>query len=386
MKKLWQWYSYTTPVENEELFMGRNPIRESILRGLSRPIPLSFGIIGGRRMGKTTLLRALERSLLPSFSTELFTIFPLYIDFYSLSPITQRNFYRNIFKKLLEHLALPIELTEQNLDLVLQLKRILHISEWNIEEYRLFQRNEEATAFVDFKEDLAIILKSARYPFRMILLLDEVEPLISKQENNIFFGNLRSLLSNTPPLSRHIALVMAGTRGLSCLAEERGSPLENILDIKHLEVFDKNATISLIQKPTNKQIQQKLQEIIYKQTGGHPFLIQYVMKHLCELDISLKKLNLKHLEAIIKQFYYERKDFNNWTSNFNEIEHQIYSQLLKKSYARRELLQIFPGTASSLDFLIHLGLLNRTNHNSTQHFSIASLMFADWYCEEWGIS
>lgn len=51
-------------IVNAELFYGRDFLLNDIINGLSGSPQLSFGIAGGRRIGKTTLLRRIEAELL----------------------------------------------------------------------------------------------------------------------------------------------------------------------------------------------------------------------------------------------------------------------------------------------------------------------------------
>ena len=60
-------FTYTKPVTSESTFVGRKEEFDAILEGFESPNCESIGIVGGRRMGKTSLLLEVKRHLQESF-------------------------------------------------------------------------------------------------------------------------------------------------------------------------------------------------------------------------------------------------------------------------------------------------------------------------------
>jgi predicted AAA+ superfamily ATPase len=50
-------YNYHLPIQDDTMFYGRSGLLRDLIRGLAQSRPLSAAVFGGRRCGKTSLLR-----------------------------------------------------------------------------------------------------------------------------------------------------------------------------------------------------------------------------------------------------------------------------------------------------------------------------------------
>ena len=130
--------------------------------------------------------------------------------------------------------------------------------------------------FSAFKNIMApVLIKSPERP-RIIVLFDEIEPVTTHEWSGGFWANWRVLLSNTPGVSEYFTAVFAGAHELAELRHEVGSPLADILEWQSLRCLDFEDACSLMQEPVEREWPEPFLTQVYKETGGHPFLLQYV--------------------------------------------------------------------------------------------------------------
>jgi len=78
---------YAWNTVDPELCYGRDKLLSELLSGLPGSPRYSFGLTGGRRMGKTTLLRRVEEDLragIAQWQTGGLLVIPIYVDGLSL--------------------------------------------------------------------------------------------------------------------------------------------------------------------------------------------------------------------------------------------------------------------------------------------------------------
>ena len=105
-----------------------------------------------------------------------------------------------------------------------------------------------------------------------------------------------------------------------------GSPFLNVIQgTKTLELLSRGETEELVGRPTDHQIDPAVVSTIFQETGGHPFLTQYLMKQLCtQLGDKLASVTEEHVQAIVEKYFDERTDFENWVAEFTDTERQAY--------------------------------------------------------------
>lgn len=343
---------------NIDLFYGRNPLRCELVEGLRNG--QSFGITGGRRMGKTTLLRRVEADLKErsqQWATGGLLVIPVYIDGLSLShPIT----------------------SEQIIDFIVK-----GITRWVVSDKNSMANSRERPLSLNpFTAQLARYIEdinaSNRRP-QIIVLFDEIEPILNCNWGKGFFANWRALLNNEPAVSPYISAVFAGASEMFQLARDVGSPLGNILSWRELRLFSAEDTSSLVNEPTNNCLPPDFAERVFQETGGHPALIQYLMRFVCDRDLDAAT---QSLEQAIETFYlYERDKFEKWWGNFSPLAQQVYAQISSAgtSISRQFLIQAFNSTdiGRALDILCHTGVVSYDSRQDS--YTAAGQMFPRWF-------
>src|SRR3990172_6965832 len=167
-----------------EMCYGRDAFLNDLLGGLAGTTRYSFGIAGGRRMGKSTLLRRVEMDIKAGINEWLkggMRVIPVYIDGLSFSrPLKAADIWQSLAQELQKHLP------------------------------ELSSGMKTPVDFSAFKNIMApVLIKSPERP-RIIVLFDEIEPVTTHEWSGGFWANWRALLSNTPGLSEYFTAVFAG--------------------------------------------------------------------------------------------------------------------------------------------------------------------------------
>ncbi|MEY3867858.1 MAG: hypothetical protein RLZZ338_1749 [Cyanobacteriota bacterium] len=339
---------------NPDLFYGRTALANDLVRRLVNGE--SFGITGGRKMGKTTLLRRVEKDLLYSAIEAKkggLLVIPIYIETLALPlNISADSIYQEIARLLNKKLRSTISITANS-------------------------EQVDAQGFTSYLQ--TIVNSITRYRPQLIFIFDEIEPIITSDWGRGFFANWRSLLQNNLDLSHYLSAVFAGASEMFEIARDIGSPLSNILVWRELELFLQNDTAKLMCEPSQYDWSDIIINDVHKLTGGHPFLIQYMMQLVCSEDVEKASLTLDNAK---RQFLKEQKiQFQNWWDRFNNTTQAIYAQLAEQnSLKRKTLLSGFGGSANrGIAILAHTGVVRIDWENDT--ILMAGSLFKEWFRE-----
>jgi hypothetical protein len=360
-------YDFTKPVSDPRMLIGRQELRNEILLGVRRGD--SFAIVGGTRSGKTSLLFEVKRILLEELgSNSAYVVGPVFLSTHQFPKLSQTAIYREIILNF-KNTVLP-----------------LRFPSLQLEDGRLFDSSiTEDQAFPAFQQALETIIRTVSQDLRIVIMVDEVDELQRHEWSKTFFNNLRHLISQSP-LQKNISMIIAGTLAIYSLYNVAGSPFLNVISgTKKLRLLDRNEASELINMPTGGQLPLPLTNKIYAQTGGHPFLVQYIMKNLCDdLGDSLASAADADVDRIVEKFLEERQDFSNWASKFKISDRTVYRLISGRSEpVRKAELVATLGDAEaandSLDLLAHLGLIREPKRN---FFENGGLMFLTWFSEQ----
>jgi len=336
---------------NPQLFYGRDALLSEMLSGLVNSPRCSFGIAGGRRMGKSTLLRRLETELNTKCGSGLLVI-PIYVDGLSLPrPLSASDIWTYIFRELQR---VSPELSQNNLPLDFDL----------------------------FKEKIGPMLK--KHP-RIIVMFDEIEPiLVNDNWANAFISHWRALLSNTPNVSEYFTAIFAGAREISALRRDVGSPLMDILEWRSLRNLDFEAACRLMEEPSNCTWEEKFKKHTFQETGGQPMLMQYLMQQVYRafLENEVEFSPEIFLEQATKKFISQRHwQFSEWWDRYcTPVAQHIYARLPAddSTLPLRSLIKEFGNqTHDALDILQHIGIAQVEDDGFAFRFS--GKMFQHWY-------
>lgn len=338
---------------NPDLCYGRDKLLSDLLGGLPGSPRYSFGVAGGRRMGKTTLLRRVERDLragVEQWRSGGLLVIPIYIDGLVLPcPLAASDVWTLLFRELQS--ALPG-----------------------------LSQPFESFDFDGFKTAVASVLPNLLEHPRIIVMFDEIEPIVVCDWADSFLSQWRALLSNTPELSEYFTAVFAGAQEMAALRRDIGSPLKDILEWRNLRSLAYEEACRLMQEPIELEWPEPFLRRVYRETGGHPMLLQYVMHHICQDPPGLAN---QSLEQAMAKFVHERRwQFAEWWGRFcSPTAQRIYDRLPDdgRTMHLRTLTQQFGLNEANdaLEILQHVGLVAAEEEEFA--FRYAGEMFRQWY-------
>lgn len=359
-------YDFSRPVRSPEMFHGRREILQEVLEGVRHGA--SFAIIGGTRIGKTSLLFQIRQALLEGLKgTQNTVIGPVFLSTHEFPRLTQAVIYRRIVEEFRTTLSIPGSQED-----------------WQ-RGVRLFDQNlPEDDAFSAFRQALETIFQSRDVDRRIVIMIDEVDELSRYEWSHSFFNNLRHLISQTSAGER-IAIVIAGTLAIRALYEVAGSPFLNVIQgTKTLDLLSRSETEQLVGAPTGHRVPPAVVRSIFFETGGHPFLIQYVMRYLCaQFGDQLERATEHDLQNIVERYFDERTDFDNWVSTFSDIERRAYDAIASRpeGTTRADLVRTLGDPKQvnhAIKMLVHIGVIREERPNSNRYL-VGGDMFRRWF-------
>lgn len=306
-------YNYNLPV-GPEMFYGRQKQLDYAVTQLLAVRGDSIALIGGRRMGKTSFLEALERALRQAIveqPPDRPLPLPLFIDFTGADVTSAHAFLRCVIQE--------------------------SAGGWPHPDGRLIPGLPDASPGQgppghEFRDLLKLwaqqVSDAFHRPPRLILLLDECEHIVNHAWTTGLYRVLRFVLDNAS--ARHLLnVVMAGSHRFHTQVYQAGSPLENILQYHdyRLYAFDRVSAEALIQEPTGQRTPPAVAEAVWAESGGHPFLIQYLMHTLCKGDLAASTPADVVTAAV--GFPRGRPDFHKWLDAMGPTAVAAYRTLVE---------------------------------------------------------
>lgn len=356
-------YNYNLPV-SPDMFYGRNENVETLINQLTAVPGDSIALIGGRRMGKTSILEALMRHLDDLQIEPKNKLIPIsiFLDFSGEGVESPHDFFNRIIEEMEYKLFDVIE------------------PDNSINFARIMEKAPPGPAFRRLLESWGrAVLHKRSIRLRFILLLDECEQIVEQTWVTDLYGALRYLLvgQSTRPLMK---VVMTGSHRFLTQVRQTGSPLRNILQYHRLQAFDEDSTRALITEPTETKLDETIVAAILSESGGHPFLAQYLMHNACEQDLSTIKV--EDLRCFADEFPQGRSDFSDWLNGLGASGLLAYKTLAQaqdpkqEADIRRLLPVVPPDIGQALDALCYHGLVI---HDQTGVYRISANMFLRWF-------
>ncbi len=215
-----------------------------------------FGIIGGRRCGKTSILKVLERRLPNESSAQAVVPVPIHVN--ALDRVSPGVLFREILTAM--------------------------ITELKGDRWSAFAREEEPYAAfrAALKERMGNDLTD-RYggDWMVAILIDEIDTVAERLKENgygdVFFGNLRHLVMDHE-MRGGFRLVVTGVNDPEGVIN-RGSPF-NMLATVHLGILGAENVDTLIEVGFRDGMPSRAKERLLELTGRHPYLLQGVLQRL----------------------------------------------------------------------------------------------------------
>jgi len=355
-------YEITKAVTNPKKFYGRWDIIDKLVEGLTAPQQSSYAVYGGRRTGKTSLMRMIQYRLDERLTAdERPVVVPLFMDMELDPPTSPANFFERLLNRLIKWQSGVTGMIEE-------LPEISHDS--------------PALSFAESFKELYRRVEPELGGVKLAILVDESEKFHRPEWSRDLESNLRGLLSNVRGVSGNIGMIMTGSVSFykDMAAKHDGSPLRNVLEEElMLPACPEEGVRELIEKPTEGMLPKPVVDGVAQLAGGHLFLVQYLMRELWKA--GLEDVNLDLLQEIALDFTSKRRDFESWLTSIGEQGEQIYGFLAQqnKAFSRQEIGQEIGldrlETREALDALIFHNLVSCQNRK----FFYRGEMFRSWY-------
>lgn len=318
------------PATPEE-FVARWPLIKEMAVQIAHG-PNSYACIGGRRFGKSSILKVLEHVLLyeKSLQGRILTIF--------VDPLLRRytspsDLFTNLHNTLRHHALEVAERLHHQQAAVEPLPgvRANYESAWRTITAENQEQANEVTAesFGNSVNNLLDALEEIGGPRRVVILLDEMDSFLDMSEHIELFGQLRASIYDGPA-HRRLRLVLAGSSRFVQEETRRGSPLWNMLHKEYLIAFDQKGTDALTTRLP--ELSNVLHRAIWLESGGHPFIATYLLYHLKQylLRQPNQPLTINHVDMLTGRFLQTEIDhLNGWSKAIGLTGLQIYGLFIE---------------------------------------------------------
>ena len=373
-------YDYKFPIDTAEMFFGRRALLDEFIHNFTNPRPNSYYLVGGRRIGKTSLLHALSRELLaqPIHPAKSYAL-PLYLDMQFEAIETRRDFFICVQQLLYEALQTV------NQALYDTLIAADHTP-------RLSQETSDIELLPHFEQGFSAIRQAAQAhmgELKVILLVDESERLLHKAWADDLMSNLRALLTNRLKTRYHLSIIMAGASKFYREISSEGSPLHNVLEKRVLSTLDVEAALRLVAEPTQGKLSAGATQEVLTQTGGHPYLTQYIMHRLWAADTlsdalpdALSDIGATDVQNIARTIWNTPETLEDWCVDIGPVGEAAYALI----HPQEEWIT-WPGICQQLTEdrrelrrgVEALGYHGLIHYESRLGYRIAGAMFRDWF-------
>jgi hypothetical protein len=356
-------YNAEMPIENMDKFFGRTQELDEIVDNRIRYAhPISTILIGGRKIGKTSLLYQIRNQLLQQPICGNDIAVPIYVTFHGGSSLDMASVFAEIILKITRNLhdiwGLAISFDDSTDDSYKAFCHKLHV---------IWDKCSEQIGSV-----------------RFVILIDEAERLLGHDWTPDVISNLRDLI-NTSDLKSFVVLVVTGFRELHdyAMTEEEGvgSALGNAARWTSLGVLTEAECRELINLPQNDSIEEMVISAIYEQSGGHPFITQYILQKIWKPNLT--EITIDSVTNPLRQFNRDTRVFYSWLEKFDDLDQKVFYALAQedKSMHINEIYKVIKDDTGlgniedSLDFLIYTGVIAE---KGGKYLQLGNL-FRDWF-------
>jgi len=256
-------FTFGNPIRSADRFFGRTEELRQIVNRLRSSAHESTSIVGERRIGKTSLLKHLEKKKVAEelgLSGDEFCM--VYMDFQGMMDITPERFWQRVLQKMERAICKP--------ELVMEIKQI---------------RTQQSFDLFDLED---LFSQIADLGLTIVLLLDEFEYVTQNTYfGSDFFGGLRTLA-----IHHNLPLITSTRRDLVdlCHSEElKGSPFFNIFANIVLRPFSQSEVKELLigyLEGTDITFNPQETELVLNLGGGYPFFTQMAAYYLFEAKLN----------------------------------------------------------------------------------------------------
>lgn len=385
--------NFKTAITEPSHFFGRGALLKNV-----RADPFRVRILlGGRRVGKTSTLRALEWTMLDYDVNQQARAFPVFIDLKVEQPQNLDNFryllivrlrealkkwrqipgqfFRDKYREFLRQIS-AAELTV-NFPLTISTK----INVINPDNNQKLENDDFRNAFLQTIDELR------KFKFEGVcFLIDEAEFVVSQSWANDAWSYFRGLKDSDMAIHPFLGLVISGYRALNAYQQDVSSPLYNIADLEWLSVLTEEEIQKLIERRSRDEKLKLIQvsDTLIEYAGCHPYLTNQLINAICD---NHRRQKFKKFEDLLLSLIKANSfDFSIWwndkdSESFTQSEKDIYKTLINCRYGtvREIAFQAHMGvleTLGSLEILSGAGVIRQ--RSDSDHYMIGAKMFESW--------
>lgn len=308
-------FTYSNPIDDPRYFYGRHQEMRQVIERLTSPGFESSSIVGGRRIGKSSLLQVLQHHQMSErFGlSDKFTFIDVNLS--QVSDMTQDIFWRLVLSEMQSAFA------DENLSN--QIGEIL---------------NKERVSLYDVDTIFETVVDQG---LKVVLLLDEFENAIRSPNLDVnFYQGLRSLIGG-----RKLAVITASNRELAhytLTTEIKSSPFFNVFTNIYLSPFSTQEAHELIKgylKGTDVSFTKDDVECVTRISGCHPHFLQLACFYLFEFYREKKRISKvdreKARQAAEENFGVQAEPhFAYYWRHSSKDEQSVLATLAQRSQAR----------------------------------------------------
>jgi AAA+ ATPase superfamily predicted ATPase len=260
-------YHYTDPIINKSFFFGRHSLISHIVDDLEHHPGKVLCIVGSPSMGKTTLLHQIEQSL--SYCLAVF------IDLNQVNLSSSEDAYRIVIEAMINCI--------KDCGCFSGGQGVCSVSVRNHSETGIDSTQDRFIELIDSFE-------KKDKPIHFALLIDNMDRIVNSSIKEGFLSYFNSLITNSI-ISNHLSAVFAVT------SHEPGD-ITLCRSVINLRAFDKSTVREMVERGFTHNVE-NLSTEVFEKTGGHPFLVQYVLH---ELFRKAPQSNNYPVEALVRKF------------------------------------------------------------------------------------
>lgn len=359
-----------------ELFVGRQNILGDMIAELKDSESSDgFCIYGRRRIGKTSLLRELERRL--KENEELVIV---YFSFWDIIPLSTRAFVEDISDAILDaYQKKGLLRIEQGIKRAL--RRVKKVFARNIQNAEFRIKLDRVELFLNLKEsekpDYSFLFREVFYlaeeiadrtGTKCIIMLDEFPEILKLENGYQMVRVLRTAHENF----KHVGIVISGSirKTLAQVALSHVSPFYRQLILKKISPLSVEEVQSFLVKYASikdREIAERLTEI----TGGVPFYLQSLgrISGFSDLDYSVEEFLEEEGNIIFQEEF----------TKLNEIEKRIVSAMGKGKARLVDIARDAELSSSTVStYLPTLMAKEIVKKMERGRYSLTDTMFALW--------
>jgi nucleoside phosphorylase len=155
----------------------------------------------------------------------------------------------------------------------------------------------------------------------------DLDPVDLTENFKLLMGRLDILLSQ-PDFTGEVGLILAGTKKAFRAVESRDTSLARGLGRIMLQNLAREEALALIRPTAQDVVSAEVAERIWLETGGHPYLVQFIMRELVNQKRGeMASVERRDVRAILTELS-GRRFLQTWYRNLDPLEVDIYGHFV----------------------------------------------------------